>query len=204
MLINPKMETLPRDELESLQLRRLQNVCARVYANVPFYRKRFDEVGIKPDDIHSLEDLKRLPFTEKQDLRDNFPFGLCAVPREHITRVQASSGTTGKAVALSYTQRDVDNWKECAARGEQAILLMNRRGYHSFVSCRTCGYVVKCPNCDISMTYHLGDADGKLRCHYCGTETLPPAVCPECGFKADRDLLRKLGGLCGEENLKFV
>ncbi len=117
MLINPKMETLPRDELESLQLRRLQNVCARVYANVPFYRKRFDEVGIKPDDIHSLDDLKRLPFTEKQDLRDNFPFGLCAVPREHITRVQASSGTTGKAVALSYTQRDLDNWKECAARG---------------------------------------------------------------------------------------
>ncbi|MCR5563727.1 MAG: phenylacetate--CoA ligase [Desulfovibrio sp.] len=111
------METLPRDELESLQLRRLQNVCARVYANVPFYRKRFDEVGIKPDDIHSLDDLKRLPFTEKQDLRDNFPFGLCAVPREHITRVQASSGTTGKAVALSYTQRDLDNWKECAARG---------------------------------------------------------------------------------------
>ncbi len=84
MLINPKMETLPRDELESLQLRRLQNVCARVYANVPFYRKRFDEVGIKPDDIHSLDDLKRLPFTEKQDLRDNFPFGLFAVPREHI------------------------------------------------------------------------------------------------------------------------
>ncbi len=71
--------------------------------------------------------------------------------------------------------------KECADRGEQAILLMNRRGYNSFVSCRTCGYVVKCPNCDISMTYHIGDADGKLRCHYCGKETPPPATCPECG-----------------------
>ncbi len=71
--------------------------------------------------------------------------------------------------------------KECAAKGEQAILLMNRRGYNSFVSCRTCGYVVKCPNCDISMTYHIGDADGKLRCHYCGAVTDPPAACPSCG-----------------------
>ena len=71
--------------------------------------------------------------------------------------------------------------KECAGKGEQAILLMNRRGYNSFVSCRTCGYVVKCPNCDISMTYHIGDADGKLRCHYCGMEMPPPAACPECG-----------------------
>ena len=71
--------------------------------------------------------------------------------------------------------------KDCMAAGEQAILLMNRRGYNSFVSCRTCGYVVKCPNCDISMTYHLGGSDGKLRCHYCGTEAAPPTVCPECG-----------------------
>ena len=71
--------------------------------------------------------------------------------------------------------------KECSAKGDQAILLMNRRGYNSFVSCRTCGYVVKCPNCDISMTYHIGDADGKLRCHYCGAETDPPAACPSCG-----------------------
>ena len=71
--------------------------------------------------------------------------------------------------------------KDCIDAGEQAILLMNRRGYNSFVSCRTCGYVVKCPNCDISMTYHLGGSDGKLRCHYCGTEAAPPTVCPECG-----------------------
>ncbi len=71
--------------------------------------------------------------------------------------------------------------KECVAKGDQAILLMNRRGYNSFVSCRTCGYVVKCPNCDISMTYHIGDTEGKLRCHYCGAEMDPPAVCPSCG-----------------------
>ena len=73
--------------------------------------------------------------------------------------------------------------KECMAEGGQAILLMNRRGYNSFVSCRTCGYVVKCPNCDISMTYHIGDTDGQLRCHYCGKEMPPPAVCPACGGK---------------------
>jgi len=73
--------------------------------------------------------------------------------------------------------------KECMAEGSQAILLMNRRGYNSFVSCRTCGYVVKCPNCDISMTYHIGDTDGQLRCHYCGKEMPPPAVCPACGGK---------------------
>ena len=71
--------------------------------------------------------------------------------------------------------------KECAACGEQAMLLMNRRGYNSFVSCRSCGYVVKCPNCDISMTYHMGSTDGMLRCHYCGYAAPPPSVCPECG-----------------------
>ena len=71
--------------------------------------------------------------------------------------------------------------KETAARGEQAMLLMNRRGYNSFVSCRSCGYVVKCPNCDVSMTYHMDTADGLLRCHYCGQAMPPPAVCPECG-----------------------
>ena len=73
--------------------------------------------------------------------------------------------------------------KECVGKGEQAILLMNRRGYNSFVSCRNCGYVVKCPNCDISMTYHIGDADGRLRCHYCGKEMPPPETCPECGSR---------------------
>ena len=73
--------------------------------------------------------------------------------------------------------------KDCAARGEQAMLLMNRRGYNSFVSCRTCGYVVKCPNCDISMTYHVGSDDGLLRCHYCGSAMKPPETCPECKGK---------------------
>jgi primosomal protein N' (replication factor Y) len=73
--------------------------------------------------------------------------------------------------------------KKCAAKGEQAMLLMNRRGYNSFVSCRSCGYVVKCPNCDISMTYHIGSQDGLLRCHYCGQTLNPPDRCPECGSR---------------------
>ncbi|MBQ9407652.1 MAG: phenylacetate--CoA ligase [Desulfovibrio sp.] len=116
MLFNTKMETLPREEMEALQLRRLRDVCTRVYANVPFYRKRFDEVGITPADIRSLADIKLLPFTEKQDLRNNYPFGLLAVPRDQMARLHASSGTTGKAVVMGYTRRDLDNWAELVAR----------------------------------------------------------------------------------------
>ncbi|MBO6171450.1 MAG: phenylacetate--CoA ligase, partial [Desulfovibrio sp.] len=116
MLFNTKMETLPREEMEALQLRRLRDVCTRVYANVPFYRKRFDEAGISPSDIKSLGDIRLLPFTEKQDLRNNYPFGLLAVPRDQIARLHASSGTTGKAVVLGYTRRDLDNWAELVAR----------------------------------------------------------------------------------------
>ena len=106
MIFNMEYETLPREELEILQLHRLQNLCERVYANVPFYRQRFDEAGITPGDIHTLKDIKHLPFTEKQDLRDNYPFGLFAVPKENIVRIHASSGTTGKATVVGYTARD--------------------------------------------------------------------------------------------------
>lgn len=87
----------------------------------------------------------------------------------------------GNRTVLSYALRKA--LKDCAAKGEQAMLLMNRRGYNSFVSCRSCGYVVKCPNCDISMTYHVGSEDGLLRCHYCGNAVKPPVTCPECGGK---------------------
>ena len=93
---------------------------SRVYANVPFYRKRFDESGIKPGDIKSLADLKNLPFTEKQDLRNYYPFGLFAVPRDNIVRLHASSGTTGKAVVVGYTARDLHNWAELAGRSLSA------------------------------------------------------------------------------------
>ena len=110
MLYDIKNESMPREELKALQLKRLQDVCRRVYATVPFYRKRFDEAGIKPADVRSLDDLKRLPFTVKQDLRNNYPFGTFAVPRDNIARVHASSGTTGHAVVVGYTQYDLDVW----------------------------------------------------------------------------------------------
>lgn len=116
MIFDMDKETLPREELEALQLRRLKDLCARVYANVPFYRRRFDELGITPADIRSLADLKHLPFTEKQDLRNGYPYGMFAVPRENIIRLHASSGTTGKSTVVGYTQRDLDTWAELVAR----------------------------------------------------------------------------------------
>ena len=103
-------------------------------------------------------------------------------PLPHVTiidmRQELEKGN--RTVLSSALRREL---KDCAERGEQAMLLMNRRGYNSFVSCRSCGYVVKCPNCDVSMTYHMNSDDGLLRCHYCGNTTKPPAVCPECGGK---------------------
>ena len=116
MLYDIKNESMPREELKALQLKRLQDVCRRVYATVPFYRKRFDEAGIKPADVRSLEDLKRLPFTVKQDLRNNYPFGTFAVPRDNIARIHASSGTTGQAVVVGYTQYDLDVWSQLMSR----------------------------------------------------------------------------------------
>ena len=129
MIFNIDKETLPREDIEALQLRRLQDLCSRVYANVPFYRKRFDESGIKPGDIKSLADLKNLPFTEKQDLRNYYPFGLFAVPRDNIVRLHASSGTTGKAVVVGYTARDLHNWAELAGRSLSAagVNLLSKR-----------------------------------------------------------------------------
>lgn len=109
-------ETMPRDQLRKLQLERLQAVVERVYQLVPFYRRVFEERGLKPSDVGSLEDLSRLPFTTKQDLRDHYPFGMFAVPLEQVVRVHASSGTTGKPVVGGYTCRDLDLWSELMAR----------------------------------------------------------------------------------------
>ncbi len=116
MLYDSKNETLPREELRKLQLSRLQDVCRRVYACVPFYRKRFDELGVRPSDIRSLDDLRRLPLTTKQDLRDQYPYGFFAVPRDNVTRIHASSGTTGQVVVSAYTTRDLEIWGQLMAR----------------------------------------------------------------------------------------
>ena len=116
MILDIGFETMPREDLEAIQLRRLQATIERAYFNVPFYKKAFDEKNLKPQDIKSLEDLKKLPFTKKQDLRDNYPFGMFAVPMDNVVRIHASSGTTGKPTVVGYTARDIKTWAELMAR----------------------------------------------------------------------------------------
>lgn len=112
----PEVETASRNYLRALQSARLIKMVENCYEHVPFYRKKFDEIGLLPGDIKSIEDITKLPFTVKQDLRDNYPFGLFAVPKEDLVRVHASSGTTGKQTVVGYTKHDVDVWSEGAAR----------------------------------------------------------------------------------------
>ena len=115
-MIWSKEETLPREELEKLQLERLKETVNRVYEKVPAYRKKMDEAGVKPEDIKELKDLAKLPFVTKQDMRDNYPFGLFAVPKDKLVRIHASSGTTGKPTVVGYTQGDLETWTECVSR----------------------------------------------------------------------------------------
>lgn len=110
------IETMPREELKKLQSERLVKQVARMYDNVALFKQRMDEKGIKPSDIHGVDDLHRLPFSYKQDLRDCYPYGLFAVPMKDILRVHASSGTTGKQIVVGYTQNDLDMWADCFAR----------------------------------------------------------------------------------------
>jgi phenylacetate-CoA ligase len=112
----PDIETMSREDLEALQLERLQALVKRVYQKIPFYKESFDKAGINPEDIKSLADLTKLPFTVKQDMRDAYPFGLFAVPRKDVVRVHCSSGTTGTATVVGYTQKDLENWGDCFAR----------------------------------------------------------------------------------------
>ena len=114
------IETAPREEIAALQCYRLIRMVRRVYKNVPFYRKKLDEMGIQPGDIRTLDDLRRLPFTYKQDLRDNYPYGLFAVPRAQLARIHASSGTTGKQTVVGYTHNDLKIWGEITARALSA------------------------------------------------------------------------------------
>lgn len=116
MIWNEPKECMSRDELMNLQSARLVKTVDRVYHNVPFYRKKMQELGLEIGDIRGIEDLDKLPFTTKNDLRDNYPFGLFAVPQSEIVRIHASSGTTGKATVVGYTRRDLEIWSECVAR----------------------------------------------------------------------------------------
>ena len=110
------VEKASRDELEALQLSRLKWTLQHAYANVPMYKAKFDQAGVHPDDLHELADMARFPYTTKQDLRDNYPFGLFAVPMEDIVRIHASSGTTGKPTVVGYTRGDIDRWADMVAR----------------------------------------------------------------------------------------
>lgn len=131
-------ETMPREQLQELQLKRLQGLVERVYTSVPFYRERFQQAGLTPGDIKSLDDLKRLPFTIKKDLRDTYPFGMFAVPRSEIVRMHASSGTTGKPIVVGYTKRDLSTWADLVARclvmagGTKNDVVQNAYGYGLF------------------------------------------------------------------------
>ena len=116
MIWNEKYECMSRDEMTALQSERLVKLVDYMYKNVPFYKKKMDDAGVLPSDIKGIEDITKLPFTTKDDLRDNYPFGLFAVPNSEIVRIHASSGTTGKATVVGYTKGDLDTWSECVAR----------------------------------------------------------------------------------------
>lgn len=168
MFFNEEFETLPRPALEALQLKRLQNVLERVYANVPFYKKSFDAAGIKPGDLKSLDDIQRLPFTTKQDMRDSYPYGLFAAPMEEIVRIHASSGTTGKPTVVGYTLKDIDTWSELMAR--------------SFVSAGVHKGDI------IHNAYGYGLFTGGLGAHY-GAERLGASVIPISGGNTKRQIM---------------
>ncbi len=116
MIWDKEHECMSREDLRALQLERLKGIVKKVYKNVPFYRERLDAVGVKPGDIKSLDDLHRLPFTSKLDLRDNYPLGLLSVPQSEVLEIHGSSGTTGKPIIVAYTQKDLDVWSEVMAR----------------------------------------------------------------------------------------
>ena len=119
----PKYETMGHEELKELQLTRLKKTVAAAYNNVPFYARKFKEAGITPNDMKTLDDVRRLPFTRKTDLRDNYPFGLFAVPKSEIVRIHASSGTSGKPTVVGYTKNDLENWSDLMARNLTMVAL---------------------------------------------------------------------------------
>ncbi len=158
---------LTRAELEALQLERLRDSLSRAYAHVPHYRRAFDDAGVAPDDLGSLADLARFPFTAKADLRANYPFGMFAVPRDQISRVHASSGTTGKPTVVGYTARDLDTWSEVMAR-----------------SIRAAGGR---PGDVVHVAYGYGLFTGGLGAHY-GAERLGCTVVPVSGGMTERQV----------------
>ncbi len=167
MIWNKEYEAMPREQLHNLQLERLQATVKRVYESVPMYKKRFDEQGIKPDIIKSLDDLSKLPFTVKTDLRDNYPFGLFAVPMTDIVRLHASSGTTGKSIVVGYTKKDIDTWSELMARTLSAAGTTSEDVVHN--------------------AYGYGLFTGGMGIHY-GAERVGASVVPISGGNTKRQI----------------
>jgi phenylacetate-CoA ligase len=168
MIWNRTAETMTRPDLEALQRRRLADLVARVHAKVPFYREAFDRAGVRPDQVRSLEDLRRLPFTRKADLRDHYPFGLFAVPLDQVVRVHASSGTTGKPTVVGYTRADLGVWAEVCARSLAASGARPGDVFHN--------------------AYGYGLFTGGLGMHY-GGELMGLTVVPVSGGNTERQLL---------------
>ena len=165
-LLDP-METASVDELRQHQLERLRWSLKHAYDNVPLYRQRFDEKGVHPDDLKSLEDLAKFPFTGKSDLRDNYPYGMFAVPQSEIVRIHASSGTTGKPTVVGYTQNDIDTWANVVARSIRAA--GGRKGDKVHIS------------------YGYGLFTGGLGAHY-GAERLGCTVIPMSGGQTEKQV----------------
>ena len=160
-------ETMPRNELTALQLQRLKNTVERAYNKVPHYKKKLDAAGVKPGDLKSLADLARFPFTTKADLRDNYPFGMFAVPRDQMLRLHASSGTTGKPTVVGYTQADLNLWADLMAR---CFAAMGAR-----------------PGEIVHNAYGYGLFTGGLGAHY-GAERLGCTVIPISGGGTERQV----------------
>ncbi|MCP3941359.1 MAG: phenylacetate--CoA ligase [Desulfobacteraceae bacterium] len=164
---NKSFETLARKDIEAIQLKRLQTTVEQIYANVAFYKTTFDTAGIKPQNIKSLDDLQRLPFTNKQDLRDNYPYGMFAVPMEKVVRVHASSGTTGKPTVVGYTKGDINTWAELMARSFSAAGATSKDIIHN--------------------AFGYGLFTGGIGAHY-GAEKLGAAVIPVSGGNTKRQI----------------
>jgi phenylacetate-CoA ligase len=159
------IETASLDELQALQARRMKWTLEHAYRNVPMYRRKFDAVGVHPDDFKQLSDIRLFPCTTKQDLRDNYPFDTFAVPMEQIVRIHASSGTTGKPTVVGYTQKDIDNWADIVAR-----------------SLRAAGGT---PHDKVHVSYGYGLFTGGLGAHY-GAERLGATVIPMSGGQTEK------------------
>jgi phenylacetate-CoA ligase len=168
MILDIDQETLPREELQALQLRRLRATVERCYQTVKYYREAMDELGVKPQHIQSLADVRLLPFTKKENLRENYPFGMFAVPTDQVVRIHASSGTTGKPTVVGYTRRDIHTWARLMARSLSAAGLRPGDRLHN--------------------AYGYGLFTGGLGVHY-GAEELGVMVTPVSGGQTQRQIM---------------